>query len=966
MRYDVSTPAETKERKLKRRNIGNVLNELANRIENGDRVLVRNILNEIENEYLLTLNQSEIENVCTKLLASCIISKIDSNSIKIFLIITSFLQRATEEQLKKFLLNQLNDSQTIAKLFAKSVLTGRLLNLFGEALDNKIISVKSVPEYAFLSAKTILFQDSIYEVHSRTCALDFFVAYSISDKRDDVRLIDCEKLLCRTVLDRDYRIRLACLKGLTRLSKEGLLLHKSTYFIIKPMLTDTDADIRIMALNLLLHFSNRNPVETTAGKGTLTIPDDAFSAVCDAMNDIDTRVRIEAARLLGEFHVVSDELVFQTLDKKMMRSNKSSEVVKVEKSMFAMTQKGPSGTDKRWRFLKKATNQDQGGGWSRGKELNASCPTKGAEEEDEEDDSIIPHGACGAFVTALEDEFMDVRKAAVYSLGKLASCRPSFAISALEYLADMFNDEIAEVRLDAINALTPLIAHGQLNSEQLNVILKCLDDGMADARQAMRELLKRAQFVDVRCVELCVKALTDCMKRFPKDKEQVFTCMASIGRNHSIHIQSMMRNLLGLNLVFQTREHSLEDEKYLSKLILVLNAASQQSSMIYVFPEFVKRHYRFLRTSSPHLVASIRVLDEEKHGKLRIRSENTGEKAEEIVLQTYNRLCESEESESIVDRNTIRDNIYSDASAISTYNENVSGASRLICCLSEISASIDNLADTIMLGGEPAIVRDLVIQQLADMQSVEYQFSGISSETISYLLHCRLYLLLNDVAVWMMQTMPSLHEITTVVASILETVKKRIKKSITLEATLQEFISVCEQLIQLKAEGEDSKKMITPSGILQIANKYMPRMPKEFPLIQGINLKYAQIVTPHKDVAMESALRFISNMPHGIAFEAKLYNFTNDDLKNLRLKVLFPGGKFNVMKPRDNEIKRDDGCHQLSTHVKVTSSSSWSEAAEIDIVIGFNTECNAFVPVFESPSCFTQSHVRVKIHPVSR
>ena len=44
-----------------------------------------------------------------------------------------------------------------------------------------------------------------------------------------------------------------------------------------------------------------------------------------------------------------------------------------------------------------------GGGWDTGKNLNQM-----ASEGDDEDEqkSLIPSGACGAFVTALEDEFM--------------------------------------------------------------------------------------------------------------------------------------------------------------------------------------------------------------------------------------------------------------------------------------------------------------------------------------------------------------------------------------------------------------------------------------------------------------------------------------------------------------------------------------------------------------------------------
>lgn len=41
--------------------------------------------------------------------------------------------------------------------------------------------------------------------------------------------------------------------------------------------------------------------------------------------------------------------------------------------------------------------------WSTGKKMGEDVPM---EKDDEESDSIIPVGACGAFITALEDEFM--------------------------------------------------------------------------------------------------------------------------------------------------------------------------------------------------------------------------------------------------------------------------------------------------------------------------------------------------------------------------------------------------------------------------------------------------------------------------------------------------------------------------------------------------------------------------------
>jgi hypothetical protein len=54
-------------------------------------------------------------------------------------------------------------------------------------------------------------------------------------------------------------------------------------------------------------------------------------------------------------------------------------------------------------------------------------------------------GSCGAFVHGLEDECFSVRVAAVDSLTKLSMENHSLAVLALDFLVDMFNDEIEQV-----------------------------------------------------------------------------------------------------------------------------------------------------------------------------------------------------------------------------------------------------------------------------------------------------------------------------------------------------------------------------------------------------------------------------------------------------------------------------------------------------------------------------------------
>lgn len=68
-------------------------------------------------------------------------------------------------------------------------------------------------------------------------------------------------------------------------------------------------------------------------------------------------------------------------------------------------------------------------------------------------------GACGAFIHGLEDEFLAVRSAAVESLTKLSTKNSKLAALALDFLVDMFNDEIELVRLKAIESLRVIAGH---------------------------------------------------------------------------------------------------------------------------------------------------------------------------------------------------------------------------------------------------------------------------------------------------------------------------------------------------------------------------------------------------------------------------------------------------------------------------------------------------------------------------
>ena len=163
---------------------------------------------------------------------------------------------------------------------------------------------------------------------------------------------------------------------------------------------------------------------------TLRIVDDAFIKVCNMINDSSVAVRALAASLLGQFPSVSQQFLDQTLDKKLMSHLR---VVKSEHE--------------------RARELHQAGGardWDTGQKWGGGLPKT---DFDPTDISLMSAGACGAFVHSLEDEFYEVRTAAVISMGQLSQQSNQFASQCLDFLVDLFNDEIVSVRLRAIRSL---------------------------------------------------------------------------------------------------------------------------------------------------------------------------------------------------------------------------------------------------------------------------------------------------------------------------------------------------------------------------------------------------------------------------------------------------------------------------------------------------------------------------------
>ena len=110
----------------------------------------------------------------------------------------------------------------------------------------------------------------------------------------------------------------------------------------------------------------------------------------------------------------------------------------------------------------------ESGEWATGKKWADDAPK---EELDAGSVKLISSGSCGAFIHGLEDEFLEVRSATIESICELSIDDSQFAVTALDFLVDMFNDEIEDVRLKAIDSLRRISQHIVIREDQLDIIL---------------------------------------------------------------------------------------------------------------------------------------------------------------------------------------------------------------------------------------------------------------------------------------------------------------------------------------------------------------------------------------------------------------------------------------------------------------------------------------------------------------
>ncbi|KAL0744125.1 hypothetical protein Bca4012_085638 [Brassica carinata] len=218
--------------------------------------------------------------------------------------------------------------------------------------------------------------------------------------------------------------------------------------------------------------------------------DAVFLQLCSVVRDMSVDVRVEVFKAFGVIGTASESIILQTLSKKVLRAGK--------------------GKKPQDRLL---------------------------------NESVDAAAAAGVFIHGFEDEFYEVREAAVDSFHSLSVNSIEFPDEAVCLLMDMLYDDYMVVRLKALEALRHIADMGNLKIQEtyMPAFLDAVIDTSENIRLTGRSILKLAKLPDLKLVKNCVDGVLKSLEMYPQDEPDILSTLFLFGQNLSNFLVNIIK-----------------------------------------------------------------------------------------------------------------------------------------------------------------------------------------------------------------------------------------------------------------------------------------------------------------------------------------------------------------------------------------------------------------------------------------
>ncbi|XP_037327511.2 integrator complex subunit 4 [Pungitius pungitius] len=716
---------------------------------------------------------------------------------------------------------------------------------------------------------------------------------------------DVQSIISDYFGDQDPRVRTAALKAMLQLHERGMKIHEIIYDQACRLLTDDYEQVRSAAVQMVWVLSQLYPesiVPIPSSNEEIRLVDDAFGKISHMVSDGSWMVRVQAAKTLGSMLQVSPHFLEQTLDKKLMSDLRRKRTAHERaKELFTS------------------------GEFSSGRKWADDAPK---EKLDRNTVYLIASGACGAFVHGLEDEMFEVRIAAVDALSKLARSSPSFAEKCLDFLVDMFNDEIEEVRLQSIHVLREISTHITLREDQLDTVLAVLEDSSRDIREALHELICYTNVSTKECVQLALLELLKNLNKYPTDRNSVWKCLKFLGSRHPTLVLPLVPELLSTHPYFDTPEPDMDDPAYIAVLVLVFNAAKSCPTMPALFSDHTFRHYAYLRDSLSHLVPPLRLPGNGLDLVDSRCSLGSVESAQLFLQQSLNRVSTIQNLEAPGAQDLLNFTIR-DLQRLGELQMELAGAADFcatylrcqLLLMKALQEKLWNMAVPLCL--KQNVTATAAAQQiLEETYKLEFLYGGLESRQVATIHHVRLQAKALQL-ILTARTRQGLDPLISSCEKFLQDIESFQRLFVAELPHLQG--SFVDTLLELMPRLSSCKPVemvkilqttLRQSGMLQL------RLPEQ------IHRATATIIEPTGE--SDNPLRFTTGLVVALDIDATLEH-VQDPQNTVKVQVLYPDGQSHVIHPKPGDFRKPaPDRHRLITQVYL-SHTAWTEPSQIEV-----------------------------------
>ncbi|CAL8363076.1 unnamed protein product [Merluccius merluccius] len=724
-----------------------------------------------------------------------------------------------------------------------------------------------------------------------------------------LRLRDVQSVISDYFGDQEPRVRTAAIKAMLQLHERGMKINQIIYDQACRLLSDDYEQVRSAAVQMVWVLSQLYPesiVPIPSSNEEIRLVDDSFGKISHMVSDGSWMVRVQAAKTLGSMLQVSHYFLEQTLDKKLMSDLRRKRTAHERaKELYAS------------------------GEFSSGRKWADDAPK---ERLDTNAVNLIASGACGAFVHGLEDEMFEVRIAAVEALSLLAQSSPGFAEKCLDFLVDMFNDEIEEVRLQSIHVLREISTNIILREDQLDTVLAVLEDSSRDIREALHELLCYTNVSTKECVQLALLELLKNLNKYPTDRNSVWKCLKFLGSRHPTLVLPLVPELLSTHPYFDTPEPDMDDPAYIAVLVLVFNAAKSCPTMSSLFSDHTFRHYAYLRDSLSHLVPALRLAGRGGGRGVELADSAAGsgsvESAQVFLQDSLNRIntihsLEAPGSQDLLDF-TIRD-----LQRLGELQTELAGAADFcatylrcqLLLMKALQEKLWNMAVPLCLK-QNAMATAAARQILEETYKLEFVYSGLESRQVATVHHVRLQARALQL-VLTARARKGLEPLITSCDKFLQEVDSFQRLFLTELPHFQE--SFVGKLLELMPR-LSSCKTVELIKILQSTLRQSSMLPLTLP--QQLHRATATIIEPTGE--SDNPLKFTTGLVVALDIDATLEH-VQDPQTRVKVQVLYPDGQAHVITPKPGDFRKPGpDRHRLITQVYL-SHSAWTDPGHVEV-----------------------------------